>query len=86
MCSTTPFWAPSTGTIRSQGLSSLYSMATAHSRTARRRWRTHRAVGAFVCQMGERISSTSELVTSETGILPMRGKAYRLRLDIHSRG
>ena len=25
------------------------------------------------------------LVTSETGILPMRGKAYRLRLDIHSR-
>ena len=57
-----------------------------HSSTARRRWRTRRALGAFVCQMGERISSTSALVTSETGILPMRGKANRLRLDIHSRG
>ena len=33
---------------------------------------------------GVRISSTSALVTSETGTLPMRGKAKRLRLDIHS--
>ena len=62
------------------------SIATAHSRTARRRWRTRRAVCAFRCHIGERISSTSALVTSETGILPMRGKANRLRLDIHSRG
>ena len=61
------------------------SMATAHSRTARRRWRTRRALEAFRCQIGVRISSRSALVTSETGILPMRGKAYRLRLAIHSR-
>ena len=61
-------------------------MATAHSRTARRRWRTRLAVAAFRCQRGVRISSTSALVTSETGTLPMRGWANRLRLDIHSRG
>ena len=30
---------------------------------------------AVTCQMGVRISSTSALVTSETGIRPMRGKA-----------
>ena len=62
-----------------------YSMATAHSRTARRRWRTRLAVATFRCQRGVRISSTSALVTSETGTLPMRGKANRLRLDSHSR-
>ena len=39
------------------------------------RRRTRRAVGACWCQMGVRISSTSALVTSETGTLPMRGKA-----------
>ena len=65
MCRTTFCWVPRTGPIRSQGLSILNSMATAHSNTARRRWRTRRAVGAFRCQMGERISSTSTLVTSE---------------------
>ena len=36
---------------------------------------TKRAVGPFVCQMGLRISSTSALVTSETGTAPIRGKA-----------
>ena len=46
---------------------------------------TRRAVSAFVCQMGARISSTSALVTSETGIFPMRGKAYRSKVKIHSR-
>ena len=49
------------------------------------RRRTRRAVSAFRCQMGVRISSTSALVTSETGALPMREKAYRFRLDSHSR-
>ena len=34
-----------------------------------------RAVPAFTCQMGVRISSTSALLTSETGRLPIRGKA-----------
>ena len=75
MCCTTPCWAPSTGTTRSQGLSSRNSIATAHSNTARmRRW-TQRAMTAFRCQMGVRISSTSALLTSETGILPMRRKS-----------
>ena len=36
-------------------------------------------VFAFLCQMGVRISSTSALRTSKTGILPMWGKARRLR-------
>ena len=49
------------------------------------RCRNRRAVSAFVCQMGARISSTSALVTSETGIFPMRGKAYRSKVKIHSR-
>ena len=44
-----------------------------------------RLVSAFVCQMGARISSTSALVTSETGIFPMRGKAYRSKVKIQSR-
>ena len=50
------------------------SIATAHSRTARKRRRTRRAVSAFRCQMGVRISNTSALVTSDTGTLPMRGR------------
>ena len=75
MCSTTACWTPSTGSSRSQGLSVLIRMAIAHSITARMRWRTGRAVVAFTCRMGVRISSTSALVTSETGIRPMRGKA-----------
>ena len=37
---------------------------------------TNRAVGAFACQMGVRISNTSPLVISETGTSPMRGKAW----------
>ena len=45
-------------------------LATAHSNTAWRRWRSRRAVSAFVCQMGARISSKSALVTSDTGIFP----------------
>ena len=47
--------------------------------------RTLRAVSAFRCQMGVKISSTSAQKTSETGTLPMRGKATRLRFDSHSR-
>ena len=64
--------------MRSQGLSIRNSIATAHSNTARMRCRNRRAVSAFVCQMGARISSTSALVTSETGIFPMRGKGVPL--------
>ena len=60
-------------------------LATAHSNTAWRRWRSRRAVSAFVCQMGARISSKSALVTSDTGIFPMRVKAYRSKVKIHSR-
>ena len=56
----------------SQELSILYSMGSAHSRTARGRWRTRRALEAFPCRIGARISSRSALPTSETGILPMR--------------
>ena len=48
-------------------------MATAHSSTARMRWRTLWAVCTFTCQMGVRTASTSVLATSETGRLPMRG-------------
>ena len=44
-----------------------------------------RALAAFRCQIEVSISSSSAVVTSETGILPMRGEALRLRLDIHSR-
>ena len=52
----------------------------AGSITALMRWRTFRAVWAFTCQIGVRTSSTSTLVTSETGRLPMRGKAWSSRL------
>ena len=52
----------------------------AHSITALMRWRTFRAVWTFTCQIGVRTSSTSALATSETGRLPMRGKAWRSRL------
>ena len=38
-------------------------------------WRTALAVSALTCQIGVRISSTSAVLTSETGRLPMRGKA-----------
>ena len=75
MCSTGAFWGPSTGPMRSQGLSLLSSMATAHSITAWIRWRTRRAVCAFACQIGVRTSSTSALLTSETGRLPICGNA-----------
>ena len=71
---------PSTGKSRSHGLSVRQSMAMAYSSTARMRKCTVRAVGAFACQMGVRISSTSALVTSETGTSPMRGKAWSSRL------
>ena len=62
------------------GLCLDYAMATAHSSTARMRWRTVRDVGAFTCQIGPRTSIKSALVTSGTGIFPMRGKAYRFKL------
>ena len=58
------------------------SNAMAHSSTDRMRWRTARAVSALLCQIGVRISSTSAVLTSETGRLPMRGKAYRSMLRI----
>ena len=45
-------------------------MAIAHSSTERMRWRTARAVSALTCQMGVRISSTSAVLTSETGRRP----------------
>ena len=61
--------------MRSQGLSLRSSIATAHSRTARIRSRTLRAVCAFTCQIGVSTSSTSALVTAETGRAPIRGKA-----------
>ena len=61
--------------MRSQGLSALSSIAMDHSSTARIRWRTARAVSALLCQIGVRISSRSAALTSETGRLPMRGKA-----------
>ena len=75
MCRTTPPCEPSTGPIRSHGLSGLRPIATAHSMTARMRWRNFRAVGGMSCQIGARISITSALVTSEIGIFPMRGTA-----------
>ena len=75
MCCTMSPCAPSTGRTRSQGLSRRISIATAQSSTVRIRWRTARAVSAFSCQIGVRISSTSALLTSETGRPPMRGNA-----------
>ena len=80
LCCTMSPCGPRTGRTRSHGLSALSSIATAHSSTARMRWRTARAVSAFTCQMGVRISSTSALVTWETGRSPMRGNALRSRL------
>ena len=77
------YWEPRTGPIRSHGLSVLNSIAMAHSSTAPMHHLTCRAVGGFTCQIGARTSSTSALVTSEMAISPMRGKAWRLRLDIH---
>ena len=74
------FCGLSTGSTRSQGLSLRRSMAMAHSSTDQMRWRTARAVSVLTCQIGVRISSTSVVLTSETGRLPMRGKAYRSRL------
>ena len=52
------------------------------SSTDRMRWRTSLAVAALTCQIGVRISSTSVVLTSETGRRPMRGKAYRSMLRI----
>ena len=51
------------------------SITMAHSGTDRLRWRTARVVSGFTCQIGVRISSTSALLTSETGREPMRRKA-----------
>ena len=50
-------------------------MATAHFITAPIRWRTRRAVSGLSCQIGVRTASTSAVVTSDTGIAPMRGNA-----------
>ena len=74
-CCTMSFCGPSTGRTRSHGLSPLRSIAMAHSSTDRMRWRTARAVSAFTCQIGVRISSTSAVLTSETGRRPMRRNA-----------
>jgi len=57
---------------RSHGLSVRCSMAILHSSTARMRWRRRRAVSGFASQIGVQTASTSALVTSETGRLPMR--------------
>ena len=61
--------------MRSHGLSFRRFIAMDHSSTIRTLCRTARAVSAFLCQIGVRISSTSALLTSETCRLPMRGKA-----------
>ena len=50
-------------------------MATAHFITAPIRWRTRRAVSGLSCQIGVRTAKTSAVVTSDTGIAPMRGNA-----------
>ncbi len=52
--------------------------------TARIRWRSFRAVAAFSCHIGARIPITSALVTSETGISPIRGRTWRSRLFSHT--
>ena len=44
MCRTRACCVPSAGLSRSHGLSVRYFIAMAHSITALRRWRTHRAV------------------------------------------
>ena len=46
------------------------------------RWRTRRAVAGRTCQTDRSASTTSALVTSDTGSLPSRGKANRVMLDI----
>ena len=46
-------------------------MAIAHSSTHRIRFRTARTVSSLTCQIGVRISSTSAVLTSETGRRPM---------------
>ena len=74
-CVTMSFCGPRTGSTRSHGLSFRRSIAIAHSSTDRMRWRTSLAVAALTCQIGVRISSTSAVLTSETGRRPMRGKA-----------
>ena len=48
------------------------------------RWRTRRAVAGRSCQTLRSVSTTSALVTSETGSLPSRGKAKRSMLDSQS--
>ncbi len=45
------------------------------------RWRTRRAVAGRSCQTFRSVSTTSALVTSDTGSLPSRGKAKRSMLD-----
>ena len=72
---------PSAGPSPSHGLSFRRSMATAHSSTDRMRWRTALAVSALTCQIGLRISSTSAVLTSETGWEPMRGKTSKRAAD-----
>ena len=84
MCCTRSCWGPSTGPRRSHGLSVRNSNAMAQSITELMRWRTRRAVAGRTCQMRRSVSSTSALVTSHTGILPMCGRTYRVRLDIQS--
>lgn len=66
---------PRTRPTRSHGLSRRSCIATAQSSTAWSRWRTCRAVDAFLCQIGMRTSSTSLLVTSETSRFLIRGNA-----------
>ena len=72
MCRTRSPCEPSTGPIRSHGLSGRRPIATAHSMTARMRWRNFRAVDGMSCQIGAIIPITSAPVTSEIGIFPAR--------------
>ena len=74
MWRTTSRCGPRTGPMRSHGLSVRCSMAMLHSRMAWMRWRRRRAVSGFTCQIGVSTASTSALLTSETGRLPMRGR------------
>ena len=64
------------GGSRSHGSSVRQPTATAHSSTARMRMWTNRAVCPFLCQIAARISSTSALMTCETGTFPVHGKAW----------
>ena len=83
MCLTRSCCGPSTGAMRSHGLSARYPIATAHSITALMRWRSRRAVSGLMCHTRRSVSSTSALVTSRTAILPSRGKACCSRLESH---